>query len=60
MHTAAPASLIGNPLLGGIFPGSHADIAVLSDDLLRIDPLEIGEVQVIATIRSGEVITTMN
>jgi hypothetical protein len=43
-------------LKGSLEPGKLADIIVLSDDLLTIDPEKILDVQVLMTIVGGQVV----
>ena len=50
----APPLAAGFPDIGMLAPGYRADFAVLSDDLLRIPPEEIDQVQVDETYISGE------
>ncbi len=42
--------------LGKVEPGNYADLAVLSDDIFTIDPIEIEGVQVDLTMVEGEVV----
>lgn len=44
--------------VGSLKPGLLADIVVLSDDILRMDPARIGEVRVELTILGGHVVFT--
>jgi uncharacterized protein with NAD-binding domain and iron-sulfur cluster len=41
---------------GSIEPGKYADFVVLSDDILQVAPLDIAEVEVLATVLGGQVI----
>jgi predicted amidohydrolase YtcJ len=41
---------------GSIEPGKLADMAVLSDDILQIEPNRIDEVKVVMTVFDGKVI----
>lgn len=55
LHTAAPAELIGDRWLGGIFPGAHADLALLADDPLQCGIGQLAELPVKATVHAGHV-----
>jgi predicted amidohydrolase YtcJ len=52
---AAYASL-EDGIKGSIEPGKLADLVVLSEDIFRIDPVEIQDVKVDITIFDGRVI----
>lgn len=54
LYTRGAALAAGFPDIGMLAPGYRADFAVLSDDLLRIPPEEIDQVQVDETYISGE------
>jgi predicted amidohydrolase YtcJ len=41
---------------GSITPGKFADMVLLSDDVLTIDPVKIREVKVLKTIVGGKVV----
>jgi predicted amidohydrolase YtcJ len=55
LHTAAPAALMGDQWLGGLFPGARADIALLQDDPVRCDIRLLPELAVKATVHAGDV-----
>ena len=40
---------------GTLEPGKYADITVLSEDILQIDPTQISEARVLLTIMGGKV-----
>ena len=42
--------------IGDLRPGKYADLVVLSDDIFRIDPIEIENVQVDLTFIEGEIV----
>ena len=41
---------------GTLEPGKLADLVILSDDPLRVDPMAIRDIQVLETIKRGETI----
>jgi len=43
-------------ILGSLEPGKKADYVVLSKDIIRIEPREIPDVKVLATVMDGEVV----
>ena len=56
LHTAAPAELMGDRWLGGLFPGARADVALLPDDPVRYGISELPGLPVSATVHGGVVV----
>ena len=56
-YTAAGAYASGEENRKGVLkPGMLADLAVLSQDVFRIDPMQIGRTRVLLTIFDGRVV----
>lgn len=56
-YTAAAAyACYKEDSIGDLRPGKYADLVVLSDDIFRIDPIEIENVQVDLTFIEGEIV----
>jgi predicted amidohydrolase YtcJ len=58
-YTAGAAYASGEEAIKGtLTPGKLADLVVLSQDIFGIDPMEILETEVVATVLDGEVVYT--